>query len=33
MVENLQDGLYQFENKQAKGTKLHANIRSKLEGE
>ena len=28
MIENLQDELYQLENKQAKGTKLHDNIRS-----
>ena len=28
MIENLQDELYQLENKQAKGAKLHANIRS-----
>ena len=28
MIENLQDKLYQLENKQAKGTKLRANIRS-----
>ena len=28
MIENLQDQLYQFDNKQAKGAKLRANIRS-----
>ena len=28
MIENLQDELYQLENKQAKGVKLCANIRS-----
>ena len=28
MIENLQDELYQLENKQAKGTKFRANIRS-----
>ena len=28
MIENLQNKLYQLENKQAKGTKLRANIRS-----
>ena len=28
MIENLQDELYQLENKQAKGAKLRANIRS-----
>ena len=27
MIENLQDELYQFENKQAKGGKLRANVR------
>ena len=27
MIENLQDELYQLENKQAKGAKLRANIR------
>ena len=27
MIENLQDELYQLENKQAKGAKLPANIR------
>ena len=32
MTENLQDQLYQLESKQAKGAKLHANIRWKLEG-
>ena len=33
MTENLQDELYQLENKQAKGAKLRANIRQDLEGE
>ena len=33
MIENLQDELYQLESKQAKGTKLRANIRQELEGE
>ena len=28
MIENLQDELYQLENKKAKGAKLHANIRT-----
>ena len=28
MIENLQDEIYQLENKQAKGYKLRANIRS-----
>ena len=28
MIENLQNELYQLENKQAKGAKLRANIRS-----
>ena len=28
MIENLQNGLYQLENKQAKGAKLRANMRS-----
>ena len=28
MIENLQNELYQLENKQAKGVKLRANIRS-----
>ena len=28
MIENLQDELYQLENKQGKGAKLRANIRS-----
>ena len=28
MIENLQDELYQLENKQAKSAKLRANIRS-----
>ena len=32
MIENLQDELYQLENKQAKGAKLRANIRWKVEG-
>ena len=32
MIENLQDELYQIENKQAKGAKLRANIRWELEG-
>ena len=32
MIEHLQDELYQIENKQAKGTKLRANIRWELEG-
>ena len=32
MIENLQDKLYQLENKQAKGTKLRAKIRWELEG-
>ena len=32
MIQNFQDELYQLENKQAKGAKLHANIRWKLEG-
>ena len=31
MIENLQDELYQIENKQAKGAKLCANTRWKLE--
>ena len=31
MIENLQDELYQLENKQATGAKLHANIRWELE--
>ena len=31
MIENLQEELYQLENKQAKGAKLHANIRWELE--
>ena len=30
MIENLQNELYQLENKQAKGAKLRANIRSLL---
>ena len=33
MIENLQDKLYQMKKKQAKGAKLRANIRQKLEGE
>ena len=33
IVKNLQDELYQLDNKQAKGAKLHATIRWKLEGE
>ena len=33
MIENLQDELYQLENKQAKGAKFRANIRQVLEGE
>ena len=33
MIENLQDELYQLENKQAKGAKLRANIRLEVEGE
>ena len=33
MVENLQDELYQLENKQVKGAKLVANIRQEVEGE
>ena len=33
MIENLQDGLYQLENREAKGTKLGANIRYEVEGE
>ena len=33
MIENLQDELYQLENKQAKGAKLRANIRFQLDGE
>ena len=32
MIENLQDELYQIENKQAKGAKLRANIRWELAG-
>ena len=32
MIENLQDKLYQLENKQAKNTKLRINIRWELEG-
>ena len=31
MIENLQDELYQLQNKQAKSDKLHANIRWELE--
>ena len=33
MIENVQDELYQLENKQAKGAKLRANIRWELEDE
>ena len=33
MIENLQDELYQLENKQGKGAKLRANNRYELEGE
>ena len=33
MIENLQDELYQSENKQAKGAKLRATIRQELEHE
>ena len=33
MIVNLQNELYQLKNKQEKGAKLCANIRSKLEGE
>ena len=33
MIEMLPDDLYQIENKQAKGAKLHANIRWELEEE
>ena len=33
MIENLQNAIYQLENKQAKGAKLHGNIRQELEGE
>ena len=33
IIENLQDELYQLKKKQAKGAKLRANIRQKLEGE
>ena len=33
MIENLQNGLYQLENKQAKGAKLSANITQEAEGE
>ena len=32
MIENLQDQLYQYENKQGKGAKRCAGIRHKLEG-
>ena len=32
MIENLQDELYQLENKQAKYAKLGANIRQEMEG-
>ena len=31
MIENLQDELYQLENKQEKGTKLGAKIRQEVE--
>ena len=33
MIENLQNELYQLENKKAKCAKLCANIRQELEGE
>ena len=33
MIENLQNGLYQLDKKQAKGAKLRANIRQQLESE
>ena len=33
MLEDLKDELYQLENKQAKGAKLHPNIRQELESE
>ena len=33
MIENLQGELYQLESKQAKGPKLHTNIKWELEGE
>ena len=33
MIENLQNELYQLENKQAKGAKLRAKIKWELEGE
>ena len=33
IIRNLQDELYQLENKQAKSAKLHPTIRWKLEGE
>ena len=33
IIKNLQDELYQLENKKAKGEKLGASIRWKLEGE
>ena len=33
MIKNLQDELYQLENKQPKGAKLGANIRQEVEGE
>ena len=33
MIENLQNAIYQLENKQAKGAKLHGNIRQELVGE
>ena len=32
IIKNLQDELYQLENKQGKGAKLRATIRWKLEG-
>ena len=33
IIENLQDELYQLENKQTKGSKLDANMRWELDGE
>ena len=33
MIENLEDELYQLENKQAEGAKLGTNIRQKVERE
>ena len=33
MIENVQDELYQLENKQPNGVKLRANMRLELEGE